>query len=299
MSFANPVAGGDGGTLVRQTFQSQGFVTGSAGWQLTRVGHFEANDAVIRGSITVANGTVFVNNGGIAVKDSTHDYEINITAGFLARKIPDDGTWYQMANNGFFFNAQNPTPAGSTIAGRGLLFAGTVGSGASEQLISELTSPNYTAQSAATFVLYSETADGTTAGTNAILTAGSMNMNAATGGTVSHGDAEFINIPHRMVSQDVSGMDFAASQILTVSVTATGVSNVTVTNNWPVAFPSGHGVFGIAQQINNAAGANVWIARYTPAGTPTTQYSVVLFTTTGASGNFTATINVFGFCVPQ
>lgn len=63
MPFQHSIAGGQG-NLINGSFQSPGFVTGLTGWQVTRAGHFEANDAVIRGTINAGTfaGTDFIIN---------------------------------------------------------------------------------------------------------------------------------------------------------------------------------------------------------------------------------------------
>lgn len=51
MPFRNPVVGGV--QLVRNAIQSQNFITGVAGWRLSRNGDFEANAGVFRGDLLV------------------------------------------------------------------------------------------------------------------------------------------------------------------------------------------------------------------------------------------------------
>lgn len=47
MPFTNPIVGGTG-VLIRDAIQSQNFVAGVSGWQITRSGHAEFNDVTIR-----------------------------------------------------------------------------------------------------------------------------------------------------------------------------------------------------------------------------------------------------------
>lgn len=61
MGWQHAIAGGQG-NLVAGSFQSPDFVTGVSGWQLTRAGHLEANDAVIRGGLVIG-GTELDYNG--------------------------------------------------------------------------------------------------------------------------------------------------------------------------------------------------------------------------------------------
>jgi hypothetical protein len=52
MEFGNPVVGGV--TLVRTDIESQGFVTGSTGWRISRAGDAEFNDVTIRGDLSLS-----------------------------------------------------------------------------------------------------------------------------------------------------------------------------------------------------------------------------------------------------
>lgn len=63
MGFSDPILTGSG-NLIRVTEQSDNFIHGSAGWQLTRDGNFEANNGTFRGTITAStfDGTDFVIN---------------------------------------------------------------------------------------------------------------------------------------------------------------------------------------------------------------------------------------------
>jgi hypothetical protein len=61
LKFANDIAGGQGNLIV-PALQSPNFVTGVSGWQITRTGHAEFNDIVIRGG-TVIGGTALYYNG--------------------------------------------------------------------------------------------------------------------------------------------------------------------------------------------------------------------------------------------
>lgn len=54
--WSNPVSTALG-TLVRKTLQSLGFVSGSTGWQITRNGNAEFNQAIFRGSVFVTTAS--------------------------------------------------------------------------------------------------------------------------------------------------------------------------------------------------------------------------------------------------
>lgn len=51
MPFSNEVIGGNG-VLIRNTLQSQNFVTGVSGWQITKSGNAEFNNGTFRGTLT-------------------------------------------------------------------------------------------------------------------------------------------------------------------------------------------------------------------------------------------------------
>lgn len=61
MTFNNSILSGE--TLVRDSIQSEGFVSGSTGWSIQRDGDAEFNDVVVRGELTVsgAGGTLEIN----------------------------------------------------------------------------------------------------------------------------------------------------------------------------------------------------------------------------------------------
>lgn len=53
MTFRNSILAGT--TLVRNAIQSEGFVSGSVGWRITRDGNAEFNDGTFRGTVTITN----------------------------------------------------------------------------------------------------------------------------------------------------------------------------------------------------------------------------------------------------
>jgi len=55
MGFRDPIVAGD--TLVRQAIQSDNFVAGSAGWRIRRIGDAEFNDLIMRGEVTLEDGS--------------------------------------------------------------------------------------------------------------------------------------------------------------------------------------------------------------------------------------------------
>ncbi len=53
MAFSNPVVGGEGGELIRDSIKSRNFQAGVSGWIIRRDGSAEFNNVVIRGSLIV------------------------------------------------------------------------------------------------------------------------------------------------------------------------------------------------------------------------------------------------------
>ena len=51
MGFANSIVGG-AAALIRAAIKSPNFVTGSAGWQISKDGSAEFNDLTVRGTFT-------------------------------------------------------------------------------------------------------------------------------------------------------------------------------------------------------------------------------------------------------
>lgn len=70
MTFNNSILSGT--TLARENIQSEGFVSGSTGWQITRDGDAEFNDIVARGDIESIgiNSTARLNGGSLIIEDN-------------------------------------------------------------------------------------------------------------------------------------------------------------------------------------------------------------------------------------
>lgn len=102
--WSNPIAAGDG-TLIYPALKSPNYTTGVAGWNLDRTGNVEFNSAVIRGEVLAGGGTVRLNLNGVKVDGTSQQYDMNKTAGFLARPIPDDGARVQITTTSLSQNA--------------------------------------------------------------------------------------------------------------------------------------------------------------------------------------------------
>lgn len=152
--FANSVVGG-AETLIRSAIKSINYVLGVAGWRITKAGSAEFNDLTARGSITAGNGIVFLNNGGVAVEDATHEFEINISAGFLARTKPADGSQINFNSHAIFLTPIEPSPGGGSND-PGVIASGIDGSPPSERLYTAFNSPNFLTLGESTVVAYSQ-----------------------------------------------------------------------------------------------------------------------------------------------
>lgn len=113
---SNPVVGGT--TLIRDAIQSANFLTGSAGWQITRLGNAEFNNATIRGTFETdgANGAYI---RVVNIVDSTGQPEsvIIFRPGNTTGLVPD---WLPDADIGIGMVRAYPISA-SGLLGRGLL----------------------------------------------------------------------------------------------------------------------------------------------------------------------------------
>lgn len=161
MGFGNPVMGG--AVLLRNAMQSVDYVAGVSGWQITRLGAAELNNAVIRGSISAGNGTVLLNGGGISVAGITTHYDVNFNGGFLARAEPDDGRLYQMTPNQLAYRPTNPTVNGNALT-TGQMFVGNLlPSPVIDQPYVSIISPFITGRAFSRINLYGERSDGVSA----------------------------------------------------------------------------------------------------------------------------------------
>ena len=158
MGFSDPLATGVG-TLIKKALQSLGFVSGSTGWQITRLGNAEFNSGTFRGTIVVGPasgqrividstaGTITMYDSGgnvVAVWDSTgqnftvyksgtsqHTYARLDTSGTIAAalELNPDSTAYETgyivgSGAGILINSPRELGAGHTSS---LSVTGSVG----------------------------------------------------------------------------------------------------------------------------------------------------------------------------
>jgi len=293
VSFTNPIVGGV--TLVRPSIQSPNYVPATAGWTVNADGTVEFNSGTFRGSISAGGGTVLLNSGGVAVIQGTHDYEINQTAGFLARVVPDDGTWWQLANNGLFWQSSNPTPSNHTIQHKGTIQTAILGSGTGEQLETRIFGEGWGSNLPGEIDLRSDSFDGVTH-SSVNLIAEDIHLVAATGGTIDMGNATFVEVPHRLISTN-TGFDYPAAQIFNTTLAISGGPGQTVSVTYPVAFPTGTTIFGTANNIDTSGPSSQYLVRWLPVDN--TKCNITVYNTPGSAFSISSLhVCVLMFCVP-
>lgn len=82
----------------------------------------------VNGGIQIYNSSnvlvIDISPNGIHIQGPARQWDINASAGFLARRSPDDGTQGQILDAGFFMRPQTPEPnTGATVGTVGQIFA--------------------------------------------------------------------------------------------------------------------------------------------------------------------------------
>jgi len=143
MAFNNPIAAGDGGTLVRDSIKSPDYVPGTSGWIIRRDGTAEFRNVIVQGTIVLAPGQVTnteIANGAVT-NSKISDVAVNkVTTGTTAFdwtvgariKTADTGTRVELSPNGLqAFNGSVQTVDISAITGNisilGQLLSGNSG----------------------------------------------------------------------------------------------------------------------------------------------------------------------------
>jgi hypothetical protein len=114
LTWDDPIAAGDG-SLIYPAIKSPNYVAGVSGWRIAKNGSVEFNDATIRGSVSAGGGNVLLNASGLHIQGASTQYDINSSAGFLARNTPDDGTASQITPGGIFLTPEDPSPLGNGV----------------------------------------------------------------------------------------------------------------------------------------------------------------------------------------
>jgi hypothetical protein len=288
--FSNSIIGG-AETLIRSAMKSANYVLGLMGWRLTRDGDAELNTAVIRGSIIAGGGTVRLDSGGVKVTGPVRQFDINFNAGFLARKVPDDGSFQQLSSLALFTNPPDPSGLGLGVDA-GSLSADYVNSGLANET-PELTvfSPTYTGKTSSHFTLYGQAANdaGVDDTSHMDIVAHDIQLlNDATAGQVSY-QRNLVNL--------ATNLNVAPSQFFTITInviigdTAVALGNT----NYPVAFPAGSTVFGVANISSGAGNSSLWQARFLPVSN--TQFNCIVYRNPAAAAAFALPIQILTWVV--
>jgi hypothetical protein len=155
--FTNPVIAGL--TLIRTAIQSPDFVAGVSGWSINKDGTAEFNNATIRGELIAGGGAVTLDAFGVHVIGPTVRHDINVTGGFVATNIPDNGGKTQIPPGGVFLTPQDPSPLGNAVDFVSI-FTGYSNSGLfNERPFLAINGVKYTGKSAPGITLYAQQAD--------------------------------------------------------------------------------------------------------------------------------------------
>jgi hypothetical protein len=274
--FSNPIIGG-AATLIRIAIQSFGYVVGVSGWQITRAGSAEFNDATIRGSISAGGGNVLLNASGLNIHSSVfgRQFDINANAGFLARLFPDDGqSLAQMLTTGtggqVLLNAP-PSASGIDLVNAQLLARRTDVGVVNVEPYTELNGLFISGFARPSIIMQ---------GGNSILNESDINLQANT-----------VTIFSELISNS-TGMKFPAAQMFTVTINVvagnTGVA-LGVTN-YPQAFNVGSTLFGFANIKDASGNVRGWVPQFLPVSN--TQFNCVVRNALAGGGLATMALNI-------
>lgn len=278
--FEQPLTAGV--NLLRSAIQSPNYVTGSTGWAI-----FQNGDAEFSGTVTINAGTgsVILNAGGIDIIGAAERYRIAKAGGFIASVIPDDGS-FTLYKESITIRMQNPSPVGATMlsAAIGCQF---INSGlVNEQPLYGITGPAYSGKANASMFLYGQTNNdaGTDDTSHVDVFARDINLvNDSVNGQISY-SRNLVNLATNLV--------VSPSQFFNVVIAViVGDTNVALgATNYPVSFPVGATVFGVANIASGAGATSLWYARFIPVSN--TQFNVIISRPAAAAvaANITVTV---------
>lgn len=158
--FNNPVVGGQS-TLIRIAIQSANYVAATSGWRIAKDGSAEFNNAIIRGELDAGGGTVRLNAGGLHIEGSGKQFDINISAGFLARLSPDDGSslaqMYADSIGGHVLTNSAASGLGNTFTGGSMTSFHDVLGGTADRPVMQIISPAVNSKHTAQVILRGQT----------------------------------------------------------------------------------------------------------------------------------------------
>lgn len=280
MPYGNPVVSGS--VLVRTAIQSIDYVTGVSGWAIMRDGTAEFNNITVRGTFEAGGGAVRLNAGGLHIEGLGKQFDININAGFLARNQPDNGVTFQVEPDSLTMTPQNPSPLG-LASGSAFIRPGFNNSGlANEQITLQIAGGSYPAKLAPQILLVSQAANDAGADDTSMI-----QLFSPVGPSGFHVVDRIIN--------SATGMDIPSAQIiLSPAITAAvvvGQKLAQVVNQaYPIAFPAGRQLMGVATIANGVAGAQHWTAKW--INVSNSLFSIDLYNSTAAGGSTAMTLGV-------
>lgn len=270
-----------GVTLIRDSIQSPNYVAGVSGWTVNKDGSVEFNIAVIRGTLIAGGGAVTVDSGGVKVVGTggTLDYEINRTAGFIARNLPDNGGVGQLFVGGMgLLQAAGSTVSDGVWTAAATLFSSGSFSGGENFPFFIINSGAINSQSQAAISMSGEGSQG--------IQQPFIQLNADT-----------VGIQHKMLNTDTSFF-YLPMQAFTVTINvAIGDNNIALGNtNYPLAFPAGRTVFGMCNINTSNAASSLWYSRFIPVSV--TQFNVIVSRPANATAAAALVVEIIAFVIP-
>lgn len=280
ITWSDPIAAGDG-SLVYPQIKSPDFAVGVSGWILRRDGSVEFGSAVIRGQFEAGGGNVRLNSNGLHIEGVGQQFDINGTAGWLARNDPDNGESTQITPDGYFVTPQDPSPLGTAVD-FGSIQAGYANSGlANEQPYMTIGGVEYTGKAAPIITMYGQAANdaGADNTTNIVIS-----------------NAKIIDIPDRLVN-DATGMDISSTQLFDAIIgVAIGDTAVALGNtNYPFPMPTGRARKGFVNIANAGGNSSAWYARWLDVSD--TQFNIIVYRPAAATAAVNLVINVAVFVI--
>jgi hypothetical protein len=304
--FEQPLTAGV--VLLRSAIQSPNYVTGVSGWSVDQSGSAEFNNATFRGTLIAGGGAVIIDSNGVDVHSTVLNtrYRINTTGGFIASlNTADDGRYAKVTldinanvggtGGGAFFAGQgaNPGPHGGTLDRDGSLFFGYDVSGVNDTPRASLFSPRLTGKQQSFITVRSQSLTSAVNDGNIELSAPDITLNATSDifmdGATNTWTKNLINTP--------TLLNIAPAQLFSASISVlVGDTNIALGNtNYPLAFPVGTTVFGVANITTSTGASSLWYVRFLPVSN--TQFNLIVSRPAAATANSTLNIHILTFVV--
>lgn len=287
--FTNAVVGG-AETLIRLAIKSANYVAGVAGWRIAKDGSAELNNATVRGAISAGGGNVLLNAGGLHIGGGTDQFDINITAGFLARHDPADGTQAQLSPNLFNLSPADPSPGGNNVD-FGEWFSGYDNPGAAnESPFMQIGGVEYTGKSAPVILFHGQADNDVNPDSTSSLDEFAFNINLLNDGTSGQ-----IGYQRNLVNLN-TGLNVPPAQLFNVTLNVVVGDNARAlgNTNYPSGFPVGSVVYGTAEPTNTGGNSNGWFVRFIPVSA--TQFNLIGYNSLAAGAPATIGLSVNVLC---